>query len=98
MCLWLPGGVPLLAGLPGSRFHFWQEVSIRSEPEGRGLHLLSCALLAAWEAPEASQHALGMFSSLRRAKQLSLVQEDGSNRAVNSGTPCETEDEVSLGM
>lgn len=69
-------------------------MSVRSEPEGGRLPL-SCALLAAWEAPEASQDALGMFSSFRRAKQLSLVQEDGSNRAVNSGTPCETEDEVS---
>lgn len=37
--------------------------------------------------------ALDFISGKRRAKQLSLVQEDGSNRAVNSGTPCETEDE-----
>jgi hypothetical protein len=36
-----------------------------------------------------------MFFSLRRAKQLSLVQEDGTNRAVNSETPQEAEDEVS---
>lgn len=37
--------------------------------------------------------ALDFISGKRRAKQLSLVQEDGSNKAVNSGTPCETEDE-----
>lgn len=37
--------------------------------------------------------ALDFISGKRRAKQLSLVQEDGSNRAVNSGTSCETEDE-----
>ncbi|XP_028609495.1 condensin-2 complex subunit H2 isoform X1 [Grammomys surdaster] len=37
--------------------------------------------------------ALDFISGKRRAKQLSLVQEDGSNRAVNSGTPGETEDE-----
>jgi condensin-2 complex subunit H2 len=36
-----------------------------------------------------------MFFSLRRAKQLSLVQEDGTNRAVNSETPQEAEDEMS---
>lgn len=49
-------------------------------------------------SPEASQDALGMFFSLRRAKQLSSVQEDGSNKAVNSGTPCEKENKVSQGV
>lgn len=39
-----------------------------------------------------------MFYFLRQAKQLSLAQEDGSNRAVKSGTPYETEDEVSWGL
>lgn len=39
-----------------------------------------------------------MFYFLRQAKQLSLAQEDGNNRAVNSGTPYETEDEVSWDM
>ncbi|CAH6791340.1 condensin-2 complex subunit H2 isoform X1 [Phodopus roborovskii] len=38
--------------------------------------------------------ALDFISGKRRAKQLSLVQEDGSNRAVNSGTAYETEDEL----
>ncbi|OBS73055.1 hypothetical protein A6R68_12348 [Neotoma lepida] len=38
--------------------------------------------------------ALDFISGKRRAKQLSLVQENGSNRAVNSGTPYETEDEL----
>ncbi|XP_051016164.1 condensin-2 complex subunit H2 [Acomys russatus] len=41
--------------------------------------------------------ALDFISGKRRAKQLSLVQEDGNNRAVNSGTSCEMEEEfVSL--
>lgn len=30
--LWLPGGIPLLPGLPGSRLHLWQEVSIQGVP------------------------------------------------------------------
>ncbi|XP_028725024.1 condensin-2 complex subunit H2 isoform X2 [Peromyscus leucopus] len=38
--------------------------------------------------------ALDFISGKRRAKQLSLVQEDGSNRAVNSGATYETEDEL----
>ncbi|KAL6037388.1 hypothetical protein STEG23_003576 [Scotinomys teguina] len=38
--------------------------------------------------------ALDFISGKRRAKQLSLVQEDRSNRAVNSGTPYEAEDEL----
>lgn len=33
--------------------------------------------------------------SLRRAKQLSSVQEDGTGEASNSGVPHEAEDEVS---
>ncbi|XP_075816449.1 condensin-2 complex subunit H2 isoform X1 [Microtus pennsylvanicus] len=37
--------------------------------------------------------ALDFISGKRQAKQLSVAQEDGSNRAVNSGTPYETEDE-----
>ncbi|XP_073940876.1 condensin-2 complex subunit H2 isoform X2 [Castor canadensis] len=37
--------------------------------------------------------ALDFISGKRRAKQLSLVQEDGTNRAVNSETPQEAEDE-----
>ncbi|XP_036063674.1 condensin-2 complex subunit H2 isoform X2 [Onychomys torridus] len=38
--------------------------------------------------------ALDFISGKRRAKQLSLEQEDGNNRAVNSGAPYETEDEL----
>nr|XP_048300800.1 condensin-2 complex subunit H2 isoform X3 [Myodes glareolus] len=37
--------------------------------------------------------ALDFISGKRQAKQLSLAQEDGNNRAVSSGTPYETEDE-----
>uniref|UniRef100_A0A8C6HVZ7 Condensin-2 complex subunit H2 n=1 Tax=Mus spicilegus TaxID=10103 RepID=A0A8C6HVZ7_MUSSI len=37
--------------------------------------------------------ALDFISGKRRAKQLSLVQEDGSKKTVNSETPCETENE-----
>lgn len=38
--------------------------------------------------------ALDFISGKRQAKQLSLVQEDGRNRALNSGAAYETEDEL----
>lgn len=52
---------------------------------GRGLHLA-----ASW-MPTGALPPL----SLRRAKQLSSVQEDGAGGASNSGAPHEAEDEVS---
>ncbi|KAH0520740.1 Condensin-2 complex subunit H2 [Microtus ochrogaster] len=67
--------------------------------EVRFAHLLQPIrdLTKNWEVDVAAQ--LGEYLEEVRAagewqaKQLSLAQEDGSNRAVNSGTPYETEDE-----
>lgn len=42
---WSPGGVPLLAGLPGSRLHLWQEVSPGVRAQGGGLHVRTRSLL-----------------------------------------------------
>lgn len=56
------------------------------------------ALRAAWEAPAASQTPMHWFS-LRRAKQLSSVQEHGADGDTSSMAPQEGEDQVRfLGM
>lgn len=91
VCVWLPGGIPLLAGLPGSRFHLWQEVSTGGTTKRwRPVCLPFMRLGRPLQPPGRPTHRF----SLRRAKQLSSVREDGASGDASSRAPQEVEDEV----